>query len=122
MRKTLLPTALAAALGAAASGTAGAQQTESAMEFGSARDLMRACESTSGYRLGLCHGFIVGNGALYDDLRRARDITPWACADPAPNVDTIRTHYVSWARSHNADLGQSAVDGFWRAMAASYPC
>lgn len=72
---------------------------------------------------GFCDGFMVGSGQLYQALRTAGAIdSPWACADPTPSVTRIREAFVTWARSHPEAHGSTAVDGFWKAMAATWPC
>lgn len=89
-------------------------------------DLLAVCdpaEPGDAAATAFCDGFVVGNGQLYREMRKAGAIRePWACADPIPSITRIRSAFVTWARA-NPDLRESrAVDGFWRAMTATWPC
>jgi hypothetical protein len=72
--------------------------------------------------LQFCHGFIMGNGLFYRELIRADQIAPIACAEPPPTLAEIRDAFVDWAAIHGEYMDASPVDGFWRAMAARWPC
>ncbi|MDX6751786.1 Rap1a/Tai family immunity protein [Geminicoccaceae bacterium 1502E] len=91
-------------------------------------DLLAVCApgkagAASAGAVQFCDGFIVGTGQLYKALRQAGAIDKeWACAEPAPAVTRIREAFVSWARAHPERHGETAVDGFWRAAAATWPC
>jgi hypothetical protein len=89
-------------------------------------DLLRMCAPSPGpdarAMVGVCEGFIIGTGALYIELVRAKAIRPWACAADTPSVDQARTAFVTWARANPGAMQESVIDGFWRAMAATYPC
>jgi hypothetical protein len=69
-----------------------------------------------------CEGFILGTGLLYLELRKADVIKAWACAEDLPTLPQIREIFVTWARENPQHLDENAVDGFWRAMSATYPC
>lgn len=115
---------LAALALALASGSATAQIAEPASSF-STRELLSACEGESDAEdrsAGFCDGFIMGTGLFYLELRRAAKIGAWACADPGPSLQQIRQDFVVWAQRSPERLDESAIDGFWRAMAETYPC
>jgi hypothetical protein len=91
------------------------------------RDLLRYCEGTAiddtaQQDQTFCDGFIAGTGLLYLELVRAGVVQPWACAEPVPDLATVRETFVCWARSNPHFLDAKPIDGFWRAMAAAYPC
>lgn len=73
-------------------------------------------------RLSYCEGFIAGTGMLYREMRDSGVIKPWACAESAPDANAIREKFVAWARSHPEKLDTKPIDGFWQAMAETYPC
>jgi len=122
-RAAIAGAALAAVM-VPATGAALAQTTEPASKL-STRELLGICSEApaeSGRSAAFCEGFIVGTGLLYLELVRAETIKPWACADPAPSVDQIRRDFVAWAGRNSDHLDDPAIDGFWRAMAETYPC
>lgn len=101
-----------------------AQEVEHAVEF-STGDLMHACTAEGDPEkrsAAFCEGFILGTGLLYLELRRAGVIDAWACAEPVPTLRRIRQDFVAWARDNPEHLGDAAIDGFWQAMAETYPC
>ena len=69
-----------------------------------------------------CDGFILGNGLLYLEQVRAGSIEPMACAEREPTLAEMRSAFVAWAEANPEHLQDKPVDGFWRAMAATYPC
>jgi hypothetical protein len=69
-----------------------------------------------------CEGFILGNGLMYQELVDAGTMKRIACANPVPTLAQARQAFVSWAGSNPQYLQVKPIDGFWRAMAASYPC
>lgn len=69
-----------------------------------------------------CDGFIAGTGLFYLELTRAKKIKQLACADPIPTLTQARESFVSWAAANPGHLQDRAIDGFWRAMAETYPC
>lgn len=69
-----------------------------------------------------CDGFIAGTGLLYLELTRAKKIKQLACADPIPTLSEARESFVSWVAANPSHLQDRAIDGFWRAMADTYPC
>jgi hypothetical protein len=87
-------------------------------------DLLAFCEETAdpAQDLGFCNGFIAGTGLFYLELVRADAIKPIACKDPTPALAEIRHAFVTWARAHPEHMDTKPVDGFWRAMADTYPC
>lgn len=91
------------------------------------RALLELCGTEPGTprynaRISYCEGFIAGTGLLYERLVDAGAIKPWACAPSAPSAEEIRTAFVKWARANPRHLDEPPVDGFWRAMAATWPC
>ncbi len=91
------------------------------------RALLELCAAEPGSpryaaRLSYCEGFIAGTGLLYEKLVEAGAIRPWACAPQAPSAQEVREAFVKWARAHPRHLDEPPVDGFWRAMAATWPC
>jgi hypothetical protein len=110
---------LAAAALAALCFPASAQETRSLQ---TAADLLSICEADTPASVGVCEGFIVGTGQLYVQLVESGVMEAWACADPVPTIQEVRRNFVSWSRSNPENLDESAVDGFWRAMSATYPC
>jgi hypothetical protein len=91
------------------------------------RDLLRYCDGTAIDDTAqqdeiFCDGFITGAGLFYLELVRAGAIKPWACAEPVPDLATVRGAFVRWARSNPQHLDAKPIDGFWRAMADTYPC
>ena len=104
--------------------TAVAQTADPAASF-STRDLLNVCVAESGAdgrSAAFCEGFILGTGLLYLELRRADVIDAWACTEPVPTLRKIRQDFVVWAQKNPEQLGEAAIDGFWRAMAETYPC
>jgi hypothetical protein len=91
-------------------------------------DLLAYCDTSSGpgetaaTGESFCNGFIAGTGLFYLELVRAKAIEPLACKDPTPPLAEVRAAFVSWARANPQYLDSKPVDGFWRAMAATYPC
>ncbi len=69
-----------------------------------------------------CDGFIAGTGLFYLELVAARKIRQLACADPIPTLAEARTAFVGWAGENSEHMASKPIDGFWRAMAAAYPC
>ena len=69
-----------------------------------------------------CAGFIAGSGLLYRELVAAGKLKKVTCADPAPTLDQAREAFVAWAGANSEHMGTKPIDGFWRAMAESYPC
>jgi hypothetical protein len=69
-----------------------------------------------------CDGFIAGSGLLYLELVRAAKIKKLACADPIPTLAQAREAFVTWANATPEHLTSKPIDGFWRAMAATWPC
>ena len=69
-----------------------------------------------------CAGFIAGSGLLYLELVRAKKIAKIACADPIPTLAQAREAFVAWAAGNAEHMASKPIDGFWRAMAATYPC
>lgn len=127
VRSPVRATALTVLVVTGASGLAVAQTArtvETAADF-STRDLMRACAAeggAAGRSAEFCEGFILGTGLLYLELRRAEVIDAWACAEPVPTLRQIRQDFVAWAQDNPEHLGETAINGFWRAMAEVYPC
>jgi hypothetical protein len=122
MVRTILFTA---ALVALATGAARAQPLDPKLE--TTRALLELCAAEPGSprygaRLSYCEGFIAGTGLLYEKLVEAGAIKPWACAPTAPSAEQIRTAFVTWAKANPRYLDEPPVDGFWRAMAATWPC
>lgn len=116
---------LASALLAAGVGAARAQPLDPKLETTRALFELCAAEPGSpryGARLSYCEGFIAGTGLLYEKLVDAGAIRPWACAPSAPSAEQIRAAFVTWARANPRYLDEPPVDGFWRAMAATWPC
>jgi hypothetical protein len=90
-------------------------------------DLAKLCdterEPNSDAALASCEGFIVGSGMLYMELVQSKAIEPWACAEePLPSLEEVRMQFLEWVASHPERAGSRAVDGFWEAMSAAYPC
>jgi hypothetical protein len=69
-----------------------------------------------------CDGFIAGSGLLYLELVKAKKIKKLACADPVPTLAEAREAFVTWANANPEHLSDAPIDGFWRAMTATYPC
>ncbi len=110
---------------AALAADAWAQPIEPKLE--TTRALLELCAAEPGSprygaRLSYCEGFIAGTGLLYEKLVEAGAIKPWACAPSAPTAEEIRFAFVKWARANPRYLDEPPVDGFWRAMAATWPC
>ncbi|MCS6780002.1 MAG: hypothetical protein NZ555_09905 [Geminicoccaceae bacterium] len=118
-------TICAAAATVAIAGGAWAQPVDPKLE--TTRALLELCGTEPGAprynaRISYCEGFIAGTGLLYEKLVDAGAIKPWACAPAAPSADEIRSAFVKWARANPRYLDEPPVDGFWRAMAATWPC
>lgn len=91
------------------------------------RALLELCSAEPGsrrygQRLSYCEGFIAGTGLLYEKLVEAGVIERWACAPHTPSAEEVRVAFVTWAKAHPEHHGDAPVDGFWRAMAATWPC
>jgi hypothetical protein len=69
-----------------------------------------------------CAGFIAGTGLFYLELVRADAIKPMACAQTTPTLAEARQAFVQWAKANPQYMQTKPIDGFWRAMAATYPC
>ncbi|BCX19115.1 MAG: hypothetical protein KatS3mg117_2797 [Geminicoccaceae bacterium] len=122
MLRTMLS---AAGIVAAATAVGHAQPIDPKLE--TTRALLELCAAEPGSprygaRLSYCEGFIAGTGLLYEKLVAAGVIKPWACAPTAPSAEEIRTAFVTWAKANPRYLDEPPVDGFWRAMAATWPC
>lgn len=85
-------------------------------------DLVTVCGTPEEEAAQFCRGWLVGNGSLYATLVAAKAIRPWACADPVPTLDEIRRAVVAYGEANPQMGDQTAVDGFWRAAAAIWPC
>ena len=117
---------LAAILAIGVIGEASAQRLDP--ELNTAGDLAALCgpgedEPRRNQRLSFCEGFIAGSGLLYLELRESGLIkSPWACNDTKPPLNELRERFVAWAKAHPDRMSATPTDGFWRAMADSYPC
>lgn len=107
----------------------GAVQAQEALDpkLETTRALLELCSAEPGskrfgQRLSYCEGFIAGTGLLYEKLVDAGAIKPWACAPSVPSAEQIRAAFVTWAKANPRYLDEPPVDGFWRAMAATWPC
>lgn len=114
-------------LGGALGLVATASEAADAPSFSTTADLVRMCTAAGDAvaddkALAFCDGFIAGTGSLYLELVRTETIRPWACAQRTPTLAEARTAFVSWAAANPQHLQDRPVDGFWRAMAATYPC
>lgn len=69
-----------------------------------------------------CDGFIAGAGLFYMELIRAKQIKQLACADEIPTLTEARQSFVDWAAANPSHMQDKPIDGFWRAMAETYPC
>ena len=69
-----------------------------------------------------CDGFIAGSGLLYFELVRAGSINEISCANPIPTLAQAREAFVAWATANPDHMQAKPIDGFWRAMAETYPC
>ena len=70
-----------------------------------------------------CDGFIAGSGLLYLELVAAKKMKQIACADPIPTLAAgARQPSSAWAAENPEHMASKPIDGFWRAMAATYPC
>ena len=110
---------------AVATGSAEAQPLDPKLE--TTRALLELCSAQPGSprygaRLSYCEGFMAGTGLLYEKLVEAGAIRPWACAPSPPSAEEVRNAFVTWARANPRYLDEPPVDGFWRAMAATWPC
>jgi hypothetical protein len=112
-----------ALLAGVVSQSAGAQDTAGAGTSYPFGDLAASCAAPAGsYDQGICDGFILGSGSLYLQLRRAEVVDAWACADPVPDIATLRQVVAEWAAGHPGAADERAVDGLWRALSDVYPC
>lgn len=69
-----------------------------------------------------CDGFIAGTGLFYMELVRAKQINQLACADRIPTLAEARQSFVDWVAANPSHMQDKPIDGFWRAMAETYPC
>jgi hypothetical protein len=86
------------------------------------QDVVTVCASEDEQAAQFCRGWLVGNGSLYLTLVQAKKIPQWACADPIPKLDEIRRAIVAYGQTNPQMGNEGAVDGFWRAAAAIWPC
>ncbi len=117
---------LAGALLAAGIGAVRAQEALDP-KLETTRALLELCSAEPGskrygQRLSYCEGFIAGTGLLYQKLVEGGAIKPWACAPHTPSAEEVRGAFVTWAKANPRYLDEAPVDGFWRAMAATWPC
>jgi hypothetical protein len=116
-------TSLAAAAFLAAAGTASAAPIDpEAYRMRTFQDVVTVCGAEDEDAAQFCRGWLVGNGSLYAALVNAKAIRPWACADPVPSLDEIRRAVVAYGETNPQMGSQTAIDGFWRAAAAIWPC
>ncbi len=128
MQLKFLAAATIAALGIA--GAARAQTTAPLPEtiaIETTKDLAETCQVTegapgAGEALNFCYGYIIGAGQTYLELVAAKAIKPIACANPTPNIETIRENFLAWAAANPQRAGEKALDGLWRSAAAKWPC
>ena len=102
-------------------------QAAEAPPLTSTGDLLRYCDGSAidddvDQDRTFCDGFIAGAGLFYLELVKAGKIAPWACAEKVPTLAEARAAFVAWAGSNPDALDDRPIDGFWRAMAATYPC
>jgi hypothetical protein len=107
--------------------TAGGAEAQEQPKLETMADLLAYCDNegpVGEVRDGqnFCDGFIMGNGLLYAEHVRAGSIEPLACARQVPTLAEARAAFVAWAQANPDHLQDKPVDGFWRAMAATYPC
>jgi hypothetical protein len=122
-KRAMTRTSLAAAAFLAMAGTASAAPIDpEAYRMRTFQDLVTVCGAPDEDAAQFCRGWLVGNGSLYAALVNARAIEPWACADPIPNLDEIRRAIVAYGETNPQMGSQTAIDGFWRAAAAIWPC
>ena len=70
-----------------------------------------------------CDGFIAGSGLLYFELVRAgEDQARSPAPSPIPTLAQAREAFVAWATANPDHMQAKPIDGFWRAMADTYPC
>jgi hypothetical protein len=106
---------------------AGRAEAAEPFKLDTTADLLGYCDSegpAAAVRDGqaFCDGFIMGTGLFYLELVRAGTIQRMACAEPTPALAQVRAAFVSWAKANPQQLGAKPIDGFWQAMAATYPC
>lgn len=108
----------------AASGLGATAEAANPGKLDTTADLLAYCDAAGdpAADLAFCNGFIAGTGLFYLELVRADAIRPIACKDPTPPLTEIRNAFVTWAKANPGQMGSKPVDGFWRAMAETYPC
>jgi hypothetical protein len=119
--------ALAALLGCLALAVGRSADAQEGPKLETTADLLAYCDNegpVGEVRDGqnFCDGFIMGNGLLYAEQVRAGSIERLACAERVPSLAEARAAFVAWAQANPDHLRDKPVDGFWRAMAATYPC
>ena len=123
---------LIAAVAMAAFFVAGAAQAQTrplpeTIAIETTKDLADTCQVAEGApgaseALNFCYGYIIGAGQTYLEMVAAKVIKPIACANPTPNIETIRENFLSWAAANPQHGGEKALDGLWRSAAAKWPC
>jgi hypothetical protein len=107
-------------------GAAQAQQLEDfkAQDTGALARLCGTAESSPLYAEArqYCYGFISGAGAMYRVAAAAGDMRRIACPKSEPTVEQIRQMFVGWAGQHPEAASEAAIDGLFRAAAATWPC
>jgi hypothetical protein len=119
--------ALAALLGCLALAVGRSADAQEGPKLETTADLLAYCDNegpVGEVRDGqnFCDGFIMGNGLLYAEQVRAGSIERLACAERVPSLAEAHAAFVAWAQANPDHLRDKPVDGFWRAMAATYPC
>jgi hypothetical protein len=136
MHTRSLALALAAALGLAAAGPAGAQAPATpggigaeTFRAGTTGALARLCGAGASDTVGTaakvyCHGFLSGVGQFHREVtREGGPLAPLYCPpQPPPTVDQVAGAFAGWVRANPQHEAEPAVDGLMRFAQATYPC
>ena len=117
--RTLLMTALAS-LALAGSVQAAELQRFRIEDTGGLADLCAKSDDVQARQF--CNGFIVGAGTMYREVVRAGGMKPVACVDKEPTLEDARLAFVGFMDKNKAVRDEPAIDGFFRAMSAKWPC
>ncbi|SNB67230.1 hypothetical protein SAMN07250955_105283 [Arboricoccus pini] len=125
MQRTLCAAALAAA-SLLAPVAAMSQEAAGPVQISTTADLARVCDAAQGptysYQRGACDGFIGGSGSLYVRLVENKLVANWSCAPANASLDDARRVFVTWAQANPQYASETATDGLWRALNATWPC
>jgi hypothetical protein len=127
IRRTLMLTAGAAAIVAAA-GSTGEAATAENFQVKNTQDLVDLCavqrnDPVSVQAIHFCEGYLTGVYHYHQALTTGRGQAPVFCpTGTLPTRDQAAGMFVTWARSNPQHMDAPAVDGIFRWAIETWPC